>query len=203
LWRWWALLLIGIVSLPVGSATGQTARLLVPTDTVQIGERFHVVLIVERPATATARIPDPALGDTVLGDLELLRVERRSRGLADGSGLARDSMRYEVTTFALDTAFVPPLEVHLLSDRDTLVVRTAPYLIPARSVVPAAGVGGWNGRVSACLEGSALLDAWRRAGLCARVAPPEGIAEAGPRRAGCGCVGRLSTGVGRVLGGFV
>src|SRR5690606_4374124 len=121
----------------VGSATGQTGRLLVPTDTVQIGERFHVVLIVERPATATARIPDPALGDTVLGDLELLRVERRSRGLADGSGLARDSMRYEVTTFALDTAFVPPLEVHLLSDRDTLVVRTAPYLIPARSVVPA------------------------------------------------------------------
>ena len=116
-------------------AQAQEVRAYVSTDSVSIGERFRLSLAAEHRA-GTAYFPSPALGDTLLGDLEVVtRIDtiRRIRG----SGMHVDSAVYEVTTFALDSAYVPPLPVHFVDGDDTLMAVSGPLVVPVRSVVPA------------------------------------------------------------------
>jgi len=51
-------------------------------------------------------------------------------------GTRIDSLTYEVTTFALDTAFVPPIPVLFTSAVDTFIAASIPIYIPVISLVP-------------------------------------------------------------------
>ena len=71
----------------------------------------------ERPEAATEPVFPAATDSLRFGDLEVLAEQRRDR--FDRGGARVDSVVYEVTTFALDSAFVPPIPVHLSADADT------------------------------------------------------------------------------------
>lgn len=118
------------------TATAQQARLFSPADSVSVGDRFRVAIVVDRPVGSDASYPDPAAGDSTLGDLEILSVERSSRSSPVPGTMMRDSVTYLVTTFTLDTALVPPQEVVLVADGDTSVLLSNPAIIPVRSLVP-------------------------------------------------------------------
>ena len=116
-------------------AQAQEVRAYVSADSVSIGERFRLSLAAEHRA-GTARFPNPALGDTLLGDLEVIARVDTSRRVR-GRRVHVDSAVYEVTTFALDSAYVPPLPVRFVGENDTLMAVSGPLVVPVRSVVPA------------------------------------------------------------------
>lgn len=109
----------------------QSARLFVEADSVYVGERFELSLEVDAPADRVVA-PDPARGDSVLGDLELLH--RRV------TGSAPVTLVYTATTFALDTARIAPMPVRLRSAAgDTTLLLTPMQSLPVRSVVEEEG----------------------------------------------------------------
>ena len=100
-------LLLGVLLLLSGEASAQSVRAYLSVDSVSVGERFRLTFAVENNGVARVLFPDPALGDSILGDLEVLQV------LGRGTSGRKDSVVYEVTTFALDSARVPPIPVRL------------------------------------------------------------------------------------------
>ncbi len=132
----WALLLMAAV-LVVIPARAQQIALSTSADSVAVGERISLTITAEHDGTSTPVFPDPARGDSTLGDLLLLK--RLSTGSAIApSGSRRDSAVYEVTTFALDTAQVAPFPIQFTMDGGTtLTASTPPLVIPVRSIVPA------------------------------------------------------------------
>lgn len=99
-------------------------------DSVAIGERFRVSLVAMHGPDTDVSFPAPDAGPALFGELEVLRRET----LQEGRG--RDSVAYEVTTFALDSVRVPALPVQVTVDRDT-TLRSA----PARTVTVVSVVG--------------------------------------------------------------
>ncbi len=122
--------------LTAGPAQAQRVRVHVPADSVSIGERFEVALVVEHGIMSEAVFPDSA--DGVFGDLEVLRrtVHERRFGGSARPGVRIDSATYEVTTFALDTARVPPVPVRLVAGGDTAVARAPAEMVFVRRMVP-------------------------------------------------------------------
>lgn len=123
-------------------ASGQTVRALVNTDSLSVGSRHRVVMSIVHDGSRQAVFPDqleqaspPPSGSIGLaGDLELLRrISAGSRQLDDGARL--DSVLYEMTTFALDTAFVDS-RVGLATELDTALFASVQGFLPVRSVVP-------------------------------------------------------------------
>lgn len=130
--------LILLTALP---AEAQRVRAYVPADSVSIGERFQVALVAEHGIMSEAVFPDSA--DGVFGDLEVLERtvhERRFGGQAQ-PGLRIDSATYVVTTFALDTAHVPPIPVRLVAGGDTAVAHAPAEMIFVRRMVPDDAAG--------------------------------------------------------------
>jgi len=106
----------------------------VAADSVKIGERFTVRLVAEHDADAAAVFPASDVGAALFGDLHV--VQRGAVQTRRASTTRRvDSVAYEVTTFALDSARVPILPVRLVAGPDTTVVGTVPQVVPVRSVV--------------------------------------------------------------------
>ena len=135
----WILALIGLllVASPV-HAQQVTARL--STDSVTVGDRFTLTLVAEHPFRYTPVFPDPQDGDSVFGDLEVIsRSEPSAQSV--GSGIQLDSVVYEVTTFALDTAYVPAIRVPFSADADTTSAASLPLILPVTSLVPADAQG--------------------------------------------------------------
>ncbi len=127
-------LLLGLLLL-LGSAAvarGQTQpEAYLSADTVAVGERFTLTLRVERPATARLEVPT----DSLLGDLYVIEGPlRNSRPL--GADRLRDSIVYVVTTFALDSARVPPLPLVLHTETERYQLTTPPLRVTVRSIVP-------------------------------------------------------------------
>lgn len=151
----------------------------VSADSVKIGERFTVRLVAEHDADAAAVFPAADAGAALFGDLHV--VQRRAVQSRRASPTRRvDSVAYEVTTFALDSARVPILPVRLVAGPDTTVAGTFPQVVPVRSIVepddevlrtPAAlasfpwplWVWGALGLSALALAGG-LVYAWRRWG---------------------------------------
>ncbi len=106
----------------------------VSADSVKIGERFTLTLVAARAADRDVMFPSVDAGSAVFGDLHAVR---RGAVRTRRSSTARrvDSVAYEVTTFALDSARVPVLPVRLASGGDTTVVGTPPRTVPVVSVV--------------------------------------------------------------------
>lgn len=118
------------------SARAQSVELFVSADSVTVGERFTLSVTAEHDFAADPAFPDPALEDSmVFGDLEVLQRRRFERPTSDGMRI--DSVVYEVTTFALDTARVAPIPVLFTAGEDTFTVRTEDTWVPVISLVPA------------------------------------------------------------------
>lgn len=110
------------------------AHARVSVDSARIGEPFTLTLRVRRPGEATSQFPDADAETPVFGDLDVLKrgPKRTKQG---GATRSVDSVTYEVTTFALDTAYVPTLPVRVLTDADTTIMSTSPAVIRVPSVL--------------------------------------------------------------------
>ncbi len=130
-------------------ATAQNLRVHVSEDTVEVGDRFQLAIAAEHdfaqgatfPAidTANAAPADSGLFFTNValqfGDLEVLGRDL-FLGQPGTSGRRIDSVVYEVTTFALDSAVVAAIPVRFSAGEDTFSVATTPQVITVASLVP-------------------------------------------------------------------
>lgn len=128
------LLLVGLGGQSVAAQSAPRIDARVSADSVKIGERFELRLVAEHRSDTTAVFPAADAGEALFGDLHVVqRGPVRSRR---ASGARRvDSVAYEVTTFALDSARVPILPVRLVTGTDTTVAGTFPRVVSVRSVV--------------------------------------------------------------------
>lgn len=125
-----AALLLVLTALP---AQAQRVRAYVSKDTVRVGDRFFLTLVAEHDPLVEPAFPEPT--DSLLfGDLEVLA--QRTRARYDQGHARIDSVVYEVTTFSLDTAFVPPIPIGFAADADTFSVATGAFIVPVASLVP-------------------------------------------------------------------
>jgi hypothetical protein len=133
-----AIAVAGSSALTVLPAHGQNVTAHVRTDSVSVGERFMLVVTSERPVWARSVFPSPPADTSgeVLQAADVLLLKAILDSSTNPSESTVDSVIYEATTFALDTATVGPLTVGIVSDQDTFQVSTAPFLLPVRSVVP-------------------------------------------------------------------
>lgn len=116
-------------------AAAQELRVDVSADTVTVGERFRITVAADHDFAAPATFPDPTISDSlVFGDVEVIR--RIGSGTASTESGRVDSVTYEVTTFALDTALVAPVPILFTAGEDTFTVRTDAALVPVASLVP-------------------------------------------------------------------
>lgn len=121
------------VALP---AAAQDVDVEVSADTVTVGERFNVSVTARHEFASPPTFPSPIPGDSLaFGDVEVLRRLTSERYASGGSQI--DSVVYEVTTFALDTARLAPIPILFTAGEDTFTVRTEPVLVPVESLVPA------------------------------------------------------------------
>ena len=146
-------------------------------DSVKVGERFTLTLVAAHDADREAIFPAADAGSALFGDLHAVRRGAvQTRRPSDARRV--DSVAYEVTTFALDSARVPVFPVRLAVGSDTAVMGTAPRTLPVVSVVgpdadalrtPAAvapfpypaWVWGLLGLVVAALLGGGTYGWWR------------------------------------------
>jgi len=134
-----AIVLAGAVS--PAPAAAQDVRAYVSRDTVSVGDRFTLSIVADHAGETTPHFP-PAEAAEAFGDLEVIAAsEVYSRLLEGPGGRRQDSVLYEVTTFALDTAQVPTLPLYFVNGPDTLQVDTDALLLPVRSLVPAEAEG--------------------------------------------------------------
>lgn len=115
------------------SLQAQELRLHLSEDSVTVGQRFYLSVAAEHDYAADPQFPEP--GDSlVFGDVEVLR--RHARNSFSRGDLRIDSVVYEVTTFALDTARIAPISVMFTAGEDTFSVRTSEGFVPVTSLVP-------------------------------------------------------------------
>ncbi|MBT8399245.1 MAG: hypothetical protein KJO98_02115 [Rhodothermia bacterium] len=122
-------------------ATAQTVRTYVNVDSISVGERMQLTIAVDQDAPTRQAITFPTPPPDTLGSFlrfgDILIVDVIGSGSTGGeNGLLSDSIVYEATTFALDTARATPMPVLMTSGSDTLVLATNAFLVPVRSVVP-------------------------------------------------------------------
>jgi hypothetical protein len=111
-------------------------------DSITVGDRFKIVVSVAHDGSADVVFPHLFIPDSLrtgsgwsLGDFIFLDASDPMRRDVSDSWVV-DSVLYEVTTFALDTAFVELLPVGLISATDTLVAATPSIIVPVTSLVP-------------------------------------------------------------------
>ena len=116
-------------------ARAQQIRAYVSADSVTVGERFFLSLVAEHNLIVEPIFPDETTIDSLtFGDLELIR--QLGQDVYHYGGTRIDSMTYEVATFALDTAYVPPIRIKFSADEDTFSVASIPLTVPVISLVP-------------------------------------------------------------------
>ena len=125
-----------ILCLASRPASAQTIRAYLSEDSVRVGDRFTLTVVAEHPNSSTPLFPSAESGEQVFGDLEIINI--RSQGTLSPEAAAQriDSLIYEVTTFALDTAYVPSIPVYFAAGADTTFAAASPLEIPIISLVP-------------------------------------------------------------------
>ncbi len=129
-WYFWIGFWVGYW-LPSAAAQAPQLTIRLSADTVLIGERFTLTLVVERDAGWQLEAPT----DSLLGDLYVVGTPLH-RSYPAGPGRLRDSLVYTVTTFALDTARVPALSLRLRTETEHQTLHTPPLRVVVRSIVP-------------------------------------------------------------------
>ena len=183
-----AALLLGICLLMPAPAEAQRVWAFTGSDSVAVGEPFTLTVVAEYTMVMEATFPaldaaaDARAGDVThqFGDLEVLRVRNHSGGYfgTDRPGMRADTVVYEVTTFALDTARVAPVPVTFSSAGATATQASSSFFVPVRSVVQEETAGlrglaplaefprGWGLYVLLALLAVGVLGAawyaWRR-----------------------------------------
>lgn len=136
-WRSGVFLLLGGLVWAAGTVAAQTSPHLearVSADSVKIGERFTLTLVAQHGADGDAVFPPADAGSAVFGDLHVFRRGAvQTRQVSNARRV--DSVAYEVTTFALDSARVPIFPIRLVAGSDTTVAGTFPRVVPVVSVV--------------------------------------------------------------------
>ncbi|MEX0600853.1 MAG: hypothetical protein WD021_11320 [Rhodothermales bacterium] len=124
-----------VLLLAVPFASAQQVDLRVTVDSVTVGDRFQLSVTARHDFAAPARFPI-ADTSTVLqfGDVEVISHRLFEDTRAEGPRI--DSIVYEVTTFALDTAHVASIPVLFTAGEDTFTVRTEARVIPVTPLVP-------------------------------------------------------------------
>lgn len=140
-----ALLLILIPpTLPLSSAPAraQSTRAYLSVDSVKVGERFRLSVVADHNFMTKARFPaaradSGAVGAGKFGDLVVLALRDSIQRYLGQNGMRRDSVVYEVATFALDTARVGPIPVAFVQNGDTArTIATRERLLRVESVLP-------------------------------------------------------------------
>ncbi len=131
-----------IVLMMARPASAQQYESYVSTDSVTIGDRFALTLIVGHDGSRSAVFPHEMLPDSLglepvfgLGDFEIVRTISQG-GRAYDLGGRIDSVVYEATTFALDTARVAGIPIGLATGADTLMGFAPPLFLQIGSLVP-------------------------------------------------------------------
>lgn len=129
------LLAIGLAALP---CRAQRAEALLSVDSAAIGDRFTLTVYALHAFPGEPSFPAAAARDSAFGDLEVLGIHSAGSRVIDGARL--DSVVYDVTSFALDSARIPSLAVTF--EGGTAVATTEELVLPMISLVPpeAAGV---------------------------------------------------------------
>jgi hypothetical protein len=123
-------------------ASAQRAETLLSADSVTVGDRFELTVLVGHDGLQDIVFPHQFLPDSLqtrlsftLGDFEILGVKGTGqRPYANGGRI--DSVIYEATTFALDTARVAGIPFGLVQGADTLTAMTPPAFLRIGSLVP-------------------------------------------------------------------
>lgn len=138
----WALLIIVGASSPGQSAKAQLVRTYLAPDSFAVGERITLVVVAEHALGDTVSFPSfrPEAGQAGgrHGDLVVFGPRGRGRTLL-GPGYAfpvADTIAYEVTTFALDSAFVPQVSVDIAGANGRRRYASDPFFAPVQSTVP-------------------------------------------------------------------
>ncbi len=114
----------------VGVLHAQQATSYIPVDSVYAGDRFPMVVELGHDGAGESLFPHELLPDSLmsgprlripLGDFLLLSVRSQGGRLLTG-GAQLDSVVYEATTFAIDTARVDAVPVGLVVGVDTTLV---------------------------------------------------------------------------------
>ena len=129
------------------AVAAQTARLSVQADSVTVGERFEVALVVRTPGSAAVQVLFPDLPPTpgtqpaaTYGDAEAVALRRRPPTLEPG-GFRTDTAFVTVAAFALDRATVGPISARVVVGGDTLAALAPAVFVPVRRLVPAPAPG--------------------------------------------------------------
>ncbi len=134
----WLLVLVGVLLLPPGEAVAQESAQVearVSADSVRVGERFTVTLRAEHAVGTEVIFPTPSDEESRLfGDLRVTgRGSVQEGTVAEGRRV--DSVSYEVTTFAIDSARVSPLPLRVVAGPDTTRLNSSAQMVPVISVV--------------------------------------------------------------------
>ena len=124
------------------SSSAQVYDAYATADSITVGDRFKIIVSVAHDGTSDVIFPHSFIPDSLrvgsgwsLGDFIFLGDPDRGRRTVSSSWVV-DSVSYEATTFALDTAYVSLLPIGLISASDTLVAATPPIVVPVTSLVP-------------------------------------------------------------------
>ena len=119
------------------SGNGQSIEAYLSEDSVRVGDRLFLTLVATHGSESTPMFPPVEAGEEFFGDLEVLSIS--GSGFRDNSesayGSRVDSLVYEVTTFALDTAYVPSIPVFFVQGQDTAFYASRPLELPIISLV--------------------------------------------------------------------
>ncbi len=122
-------------------SVAQEAYTYVSNDSITVGDRFGLIIVVPKPDAATIARPifSAPAGASALRFGDLVVFKSLSSGqlpLSAGSDFSfADTLVYEATTFAIDSAFVPPLRLRLVVGPDTSFVTTTGFHFPVVSLV--------------------------------------------------------------------
>ncbi len=139
-----ALMVVAILTvLCTRPAAAQLVRAYIAEDSVTVGDRLTLVVVAERNQGATVSFPAfaPAAGQAggLLGDLLIFGPRTQGQkflGVGYDYPMA-DTLTYEVTTFAIDSAFVPQIAVTVSADGQQRRYASDPFFFPVTSLVPA------------------------------------------------------------------
>ena len=142
-----ALCCSALPALVVLPAQAQTARLAVAADSVTVGERFEVAVVVRTPGSASVRVAFPELptvagtqAAATYGDAEAFAIRRRPPAIEPG-GFRTDTAYVTAAVFALDRATAGPIPVQVITPIDTVRTLAPAVFVPVRRLVPPTPTG--------------------------------------------------------------
>ena len=126
----WGLVAAGAITIP---AAAQRVQATLSHDSITVGDRFTLTLSVLHGYSEAPSFPGLTEPDSVFGDL--VPIDLASAGMrVIEPGVRLDSVVYNMTTFALDTAHVGALPVSF--DSGATFIRSTPMFLPVISLVP-------------------------------------------------------------------